>query len=102
MNATIGQYADFISVSDIFEITCYGCGQPVSHYATKEDGTSHALCNGCHFRHTVMKAAGREDEFWAAAGKHESHDIVSNVAREMTYRMAQSVDAIVRATADEL
>jgi hypothetical protein len=38
-----------------------GCGQKISGYA---DGPF--LCDGCAFRHTVMKAAGREQEFWDA------------------------------------
>ncbi len=96
MNATVGPYADYANFSDFdWGARCYCCGQKADW-----SGDHHSLCDGCHFRHTIMKAAGREDEFWAAAGKHESHDVVSNVAREMTYRMAQSVDAMVRATVD--
>ena len=105
VNATIGQYSDYASFSDLaWGARCYCCGQP-SEWSGFEghrlpDGSNPNLCGGCNFRHTVMKAAGREDEFWAAAGKHESHDILSNVAREMAYRLGQSIEALVAATAE--
>jgi len=105
MNATIGQYSDFISFSDLaFDCGiggwCYCCGQTAKWAgglgSILPDGTNPNLCDGCHFRHTVMKAAGREDEFWAA---HKDNP-VRDVQNELAYRMAKSLNAMVLATAE--
>ena len=98
VSATIGQYSDFLSMSDLtLGFSCYSCGQSPAMCRAHDQ---HALCDGCYFRWTVMKAAGREQEFWDAAEKSEYNQTVGSVAREMSYRMAASVDAMVRATVD--
>jgi len=48
------------------------CGGPNTHEeAIIKNGSGHKiyLCDGCHFRFTVMKAAGRVDEFVRAYDK---------------------------------
>jgi len=94
VTATIGQYADYFSMSDMwFGMSCYCCGQNA-----KWSGDHHALCDGCHFRHTVMKAAGREEEFWASGSPKPSP--LGEMANEMSYRLGASLDAMIKATAD--
>jgi hypothetical protein len=69
--ATIGQYSDYFNISDMSELfgyPCYFCGQNAQW-----SGDHHALCDGCHFRQVVMKAAGREEEFWEAANARNSY-----------------------------
>jgi alanyl-tRNA synthetase len=64
-------------------LTECACGRPG---ICEEDGL--ALCDGCKFQHTVMKAAGREKEFWKdyrakkealEAGQPFLHEMVSAV-----------------------
>ena len=101
VSVTIGQYADFFSMSDMsFMASCDCCGGRSTWVIKSRYSDARHLCDGCHFRHTVMKAAGREQEFWDAAEKSEYNQTVGSVAREMSYRMAASVDAMVRATVD--
>jgi hypothetical protein len=45
------------------------CGQPVTKRIEALD--SMGVCDGCHFRYQVMKAAGRLDEFEAAHKRPE-------------------------------
>ena len=68
----IGQYSDYYNISglsgDFWGFKCYCCGANAEW-----NGDHHALCGGCHFRHTVMKAAGREEEFWRAADARNTY-----------------------------
>jgi hypothetical protein len=59
--ATIGQYADFPCPSDF----C-ACGQRATKVLLDCGMRIANFCSACSFRHTVMKAAGREQEFWDA------------------------------------
>ena|SRR5271154_6434213 len=102
-NAIVGQHSDYVNFSDLFDLfvayPCYCCGQPASWKGgIRPDGMTHTLCDGCHFRHTVMKAAGREEEFWKAAGETEYNRTVGAVTRERSYRMGTTLDAMVQAT----
>lgn len=64
-DATIGQYSGFLNISD-FGFRC-DCGQRATKMVPFPDPSpSGHFCDACHFRHTVMKAAGREQEFWDA------------------------------------
>jgi len=102
--ATIGQYPDYVNFSNMIDLfvayPCYCCGQEASwHGGIMLNGVSHSLCDGCHFRHTVMKAAGREEEFWASGSPKPN--ALDNLTTELSYRMAKSLDAMITATAKE-
>jgi hypothetical protein len=65
MKAIIGQYSDFLNIS--YAVRC-GCGRIAEHsFGSFAEDTRMDLCDGCFFRYTVMKAAGREKEFLNAA-----------------------------------
>jgi len=78
-------YYDKAVIANLKANTAFGtwnwkcaCGQPVAHRATiahtnrrfkRQKRTLIPLCEGCNFRFTVMKAAGRADEFVRAYDK---------------------------------
>jgi hypothetical protein len=66
VTATIGQYSDFLNISD-FGSRC-ACGQKSTKSLPRSLDERHDehFCDSCSFRHAVMKAAGREQEFWDA------------------------------------
>jgi hypothetical protein len=66
--AAIGQYSDYLNISDMSDLLGFycACGQRVKKLVGI---ASNPLCDGCAFRHQVMKAAGREQEFWDARPK---------------------------------
>jgi hypothetical protein len=61
LSAEIGEYADYVNISNFNLNDNCECGarSVVNIYGQR-------LCDGCKFRHAVMKAAGREQEFWDA------------------------------------
>jgi hypothetical protein len=46
-------------------VTCYGCGQKATNVFEVQYQREIRLCDNCKFKHTVARAAGREDEFLA-------------------------------------
>jgi len=54
-----------------YQTTCYGCGETTTNVFEVQYQREIRLCDNCKFKHTVARAAGREDELLAGLYRSE-------------------------------